>query len=138
MTRPRALYPPAVGAAVEEPRDGAASAADGLPRLLGRGLVDLAVGGDHDAVRGAGLRGGDLAVERVGEHELGIAIERVAEPGAACDVLPELVARVEHDHPLRGQLLAGTVRAHDEGVRGDTGRAPLEPPRRRREALAAM
>src|SRR5688572_16049139 len=139
MTEPRALYLAPVDAAVEQPGDGATSDADGLPSVLGRRLVDgVALGGEHDAVGAACLRGRDLAVERVGEHELGVAVERVAEAGAAGDVLPELIAGMKDDHLLGRKLLARTVLAHDEGVGGDAGRPALEPPGRGGEALAPV
>jgi len=39
-----------------------------------------------------GVRG-DLAVQQVGQHRGGIAVQGIAVAGAAGDVLPELVAR---------------------------------------------
>ena len=59
--------------------------------------------------------------------------------GATGDVLPELVARVEHDaHLLRGQVLARSVGSKDEGAAPGARGAALEGPGRRGEPLTAV
>src|SRR5437867_6581469 len=89
----------AVGAAIEGPRDRAALDAKSLPGFLRRDLVDgVASAAEHDAIGLARGLARDLAVQDVGEHQLGSAVERIAVAGAAGDVFPELIAGVEHDH----------------------------------------
>src|ERR671936_1019368 len=141
-----ARYCAADGDAVKihgEPERGRSGAggrpAQRVPALFRPHLVDRgAVGSQHDAVFCGRARGGDLAVEHVGENRRGVALQRIAVARAARDVLPELVAGVQHDHLLRRQLLAGPVLAHDERTGARAGGAALETPRRRSKALAAV
>src|SRR6185436_3723395 len=106
-----------VDAAIEGPCDRAAPAAERLPALLGAELVHrVALGGEHDAIGLARGHERDLAILHVGEHLPRVALERVTVAGATCDVLPELVARMEHDHLLGGQLFPPAVAAEDEGA----------------------
>src|SRR5437867_369986 len=128
-----------VGPPVEGPRERSAVTALRLATLLRRDLVDRgSLRRQHDAIGPTRDRRGDLAVQHVRQHRHGIAVERVAIPGAAGDVLPELIARVEHDHLLGRQRFARAVLAQHERARPGAWRAAFEAPRRRREALATV
>src|SRR5262245_31990041 len=104
--RARAGAPPgsglaAVGAAVARPAGRPAPGPGRLAELLGRELVHEVAVGQRHAVDVARRPRRDLAVQHVGAHRLRVALERIAVPRAARDVLPELVAGVEDDHLLR-------------------------------------
>src|SRR6266404_6995116 len=104
------------------------------PHFVHRGAIRR----QRDAVGRDRHRRRDLAVQHVGEDRRGVAIQRIAIAGATGDVLPELVARVQHDHLLGRQRLARAVRSHDVRVGAGAGRAALETPGRGPEALAAV
>src|SRR5262249_26979699 len=92
---------------VECPSHGTVPPAECLAAFLRANLVYGGAGRrEGHAVGLARLLAGHLAVEHVGEDEVGVTVERVAVAGAARDVLPELVPGMEHDHLLRRQSLA--------------------------------
>src|SRR5262249_45797042 len=106
-----------------------------LPEILCLYLVERhPVGGEHDTVLVARRCGGDLAVQHVGQHRGGVAVERIAIARAARDVFPQLIARTQHDHLLGWQLLARAVLADDERVSAGAPRAAPQPPTGRPEA----